>query len=169
MPTYCPSRVGSLPGIITQRKFALRPPGNRAISVGTVTNVVCIASSIDTSTCSGSPVRRARNHAVTAPSAAHAPVTYSPSCPPTVSGVRSMCPWFDNDPDRACSTGSGSCSSESGPPRPNAEIETVTGATPRIPIASASPGRKLSSTTSAARTRSSSRSSSPTLRCDVCR
>ena len=64
------------------------------------TNVICIASSIDTSTVSGTPVRDARHHAVAAPSAANAPVTYSPSCPPTVSGGRSVCPWFDRLPLR---------------------------------------------------------------------
>ena len=48
-----------------------------------------------------------------------------------------MCPWFESDPERAWSTSSGSESSESGPPRPNVEIETVTGATPTMPSASA--------------------------------
>ena len=40
------------------------------MSVGTVTSVYCIASSVDTSTCSRAPVRLARHHAVSAPSAA---------------------------------------------------------------------------------------------------
>ena len=88
MPTKRPSPVGSLPGIITQRKLPIRPPGKRAISVGTIVNVMWIASSIDTSTTSGIRVRDARVQAVAAPSVAYAPVTYSPRRPPTVSGGR---------------------------------------------------------------------------------
>src|ERR687898_2229286 len=171
IPTYRPSPAGSLPGSITHRNVPPRPPGKRAMSVGTVTSVYCIASSIDTSTCSRSTVRLARHHAVTAPNAAKAPVTYWPSCPPTVSGGRCMCPWFESDPDRACSTSSGNECSESGPPRPNDEIDTVTGATPTMPSSSAWPGTKLSITTSAASTHARRRgsSSTTTLRCDVCR
>ena len=60
------------------------------MTVGVVTNVICIASSIDTSTVSGTAVRDARHHAEAAPSAANAPVTYSPRLPPTVSGGRPM-------------------------------------------------------------------------------
>ncbi len=60
------------------------------MSVGVVTYVSWIASSIDASTVSATPVRDARHHAVSAPSAAKAPTTYSPIFPPTVRGGRCM-------------------------------------------------------------------------------
>ena len=68
------------------------------MSVGTIVCVIWIASSIDTSTASATPVRDARRHAVAAPSAAYTPVTYSPRRPPTVSGGRPMWPWIDRLP-----------------------------------------------------------------------
>ena len=71
-------------------------------------------------------MRDARRHAVAAPSAAYAPVTYSPSRPPTVSGGRSAWPWPARLPLRACSTSSVSTSPSSGPPWPTGVIDTVT-------------------------------------------
>jgi hypothetical protein len=115
-----------LPGIITQRHDTFRPPGKRAINVGAVVNVICIASSCETSTTSGTPVRDARVHAVSVPSAAKAPVMYSPSRPPTVIGERCMCPWFARLPHRACSACSVNSRSSSGPPWPIALMSAVT-------------------------------------------
>ena len=97
------------------------------MSVGAVTYVSCIASSIDTSTVSATPVRDARRHAVDRAERREraddvlAEVARRRS---TAAGPCGRAP--TRLPLRACSTSSGSSRPSSGPPWPTAVIDTVT-------------------------------------------